>query len=336
MSSVYPHVGPTVPSAPQTVRFVVKNVQEAAAILKEKWGKQARVVDVRQLKGKGVSSLFQAPQLEITARIGELPILKPPPPIVLCDRSSPTVSLGERLLDLGFDDFLLKDLRRLRDWPSIEKQSLQEGLMHLARVFIDAYKSIDDRPLEQKIAWIGTPGVGATTALCKAMAHFVFSKQEAVQLLKLEGEVGNADDNLQIFCQILNVQLHRDPIDLGRLVDHKRLFIDIPGVPIDHSLWEKIAARLDHLGVNSRVLVLNAAYGPQILEKIYHLGLRLNATHFVLTHADEVEQVTSFWRFILHKKLSPLGFSFGQNLTADFSHDLLPWLLSKTFPPQFL
>jgi flagellar biosynthesis protein FlhF len=58
----------------------------------------------------------------------------------------------------------------------------------------------------------------------------------------------------------------------------------------------------------------------------------MGATHLVVTHMDEVVSAARLWPCVLRGGLTPLFASHGQNVTSDFSEDILRLLLEKTFP----
>ena len=74
------------------------------------------------------------------------------------------------------------------------------------------------------------------------------------------------------------------------------------------------------------------AYEKEIINKEIHLARNLNATHLIITHFDEMNNATKLWPLFFDNPLSPLCICNGQNVTGDFSNNVLNQLITKTFP----
>jgi flagellar biosynthesis protein FlhF len=98
--------------------------------------------------------------------------------------------------------------------------------------------------------------------------------------------------------------------------------------------WVETKETLDHLKVQTRVLVLNGAYDRQVLLKNISSGKHLGATHIAFTHFDELSNSTKLWPVILRSGLSPLCICNGQNVTGDFTTSVLNQMIAKTFPEE--
>lgn len=256
----------------------------------------------------------------------------------LRQEDSPLTPSGKETLEsllhkARFDDELIGRIASQTDWARISKMQLQHGLSEVFCWLRQEYQKLEPKPIATRMAFMGTPGCGKTTALCKRMANDVFVHGKAIQVLKVEGESPNPDDALRVLCDILNVPLYRDPIDLDKVDPDGDLYIDVPGVPLhEYDQWAALAQRLDELYVESRVMVINAAYEKDAIKEMFALGERTGGTHQVFTHLDELANVTKLWQFILGSRLSTLFFSYGQNVTSEFTHDILEFMTSKTFP----
>ena len=111
------------------------------------------------------------------------------------------------------------------------------------------------------------------------------------------------------------------------------LYADLPGMPLSETAqWMKLRSRLDILNFETRVLVVNAMYEASHLGAAFDLGQKMGATHLVITHMDEVISASRLWTCVLRGRLTPLFASHGQNVTSDYSEDILRLLLEKTFP----
>ena len=105
----------------------------------------------------------------------------------------------------------------------------------------------------------------------------VCSAEKALQTIhRLLGEgakVLSVNDARRVFCDVLGVPLLRDPKDLQWLEEDPRVFLDIPGMTLASTKeWESFSHRLDELDATSRILLINAAYGKDLIEDAFRLG----------------------------------------------------------------
>lgn len=238
----------------------------------------------------------------------------------------------------GFDDSFLGSLRYEGgpDDTKLEDLPLPNALAEVNRRLREEYQAIEPRPVTGRIAFFGTPGVGKTTALCKRLSNDVFLNRKNVEVLKLDSDTPNPDDALCLFCDVIGVPLQRDG---GNSIETNAdvLYVDLPGMPMsEKEQWGKLRQRLDVLNVETRVLVVNAMYESSLVGAAFDLGDRMGATHIVLTHLDEMAGAAKLWPYVLRGKLCPLFASHGQNVTSDYSEDILRLLLEKTFPTNIL
>ena len=251
---------------------------------------------------------------------------------------TPLTPSGKETLDTllnkaSFDDDLINRLAMTPEWDRISKMQLNHGLTEVFSWLRKEYQQLQPRPIATRMAFMGTPGCGKTTALCKRMATDVFVYGKQIQVLKVEGESPNPDDALRVLCDILGVSLYRDPIDLDKVNPDGELYVDVPGIPLhDEEQWGRLAQRLDELYVETRVMVINAAYEKDAIKEMLILADKLGCTHQVFTHLDELTNITKLWHFILNSNLTTLFFSHGQNVTSEFSADILEYMTNRTFP----
>ncbi|MFP6901735.1 MAG: hypothetical protein VCA36_12385, partial [Opitutales bacterium] len=173
--------------------------------------------------------------------------------------------------------------------------------------------------------------------LCKFLANDVFINQRIPHVLKLENGTPNPDNALSIFCEVLGVTLFRDADDLPALTEDSQIYLDFPGLMVaKEEEWDLIGTRLDELAVDTRALVINAAYDCSISKRLFQLAERARATHVVFTHFDELPNSTKLWPLVLGGGLTPLCVCTGQNVTGDFTSNVLNQLMANTFPQQVL
>ena len=352
---------------PKRYRLVVRSAEEAVRMIREKLGDDARVVSVRQTGGEGLKRFISSPKLEVIAEVppvGNLSnaesiepsdnlegaVAEVPPiekskiedqvPGTDAEPSNPselTNGLPQDALQLlskaGFDDVLIS---QIKSWPEVgdlSKLALADVLRKVTQCLSDRFKSTPQVPMGSKIALLGSPGSGKTTMLCKMLAHEVFIKKKLPMVLKLENGVPNPDDSLRIFCEVIGVTLYREESKIPDATLQSPLFVDIPGISLsDATEWSKIKASLASLGVSSRILVVNGAYDSKVLSKCVRIGGNLDATHLAITHFDELSNASKLWPIIFDSALSPYCISTGQNITGDFSSNVLNQMIAKSFP----
>jgi len=237
----------------------------------------------------------------------------------------------------GFADNLLNSLRYTTRDDTLETMPLPLALAEISQRLRKQYKDLDPISLTGRIAFLGTPGVGKTTALCKRLAQDVFISQKKIQVLKIDSENPNPDDGLSVFCDVLGVPLLRDPIDEALIPESEVLYLDLPGTSLrNQTEWQTMKNRLDQLHVETRVLVIHSCYESDSIHSAYELGKNMGATHIVLTHVDELSNVTKLWPFILRGGLTPFFISKGQSITSDYADDILNELSGMTFPASLI
>ena len=91
---------------------------------------------------------------------------------------------------------------------------------------------------------------------------------------------------------------------------------------------------LDDLDIQTRVLVINGAYDKEIIKNEIKMARHLQVTHLVVTHFDQITNSTKLWPIFLNSNLSPLCICSGQNVTGDYSINVLNQMISRTFPEE--
>ena len=352
-------------------RLTVKSAEEAVRVIRDKLGENARVLSVRQVGGEGLKKFISSPKLEVIAEVpssseliesdnADSGVSNPDenkkdfsstsvPPIssgeseVLTSSSSETDEKTDEdesdsfkiLAKTGFDQQLLNDIQSWSNWSEINNLALAETLKEITIGLSDRFKSLNASPVGDRIALIGAPGVGKTTTLCKFLAHDVFMNKKSPNVLKVENGIPNPDDALRIFCEVIGVTLFRESGKIPESSFDSPLYLDFPGLSLAHTDdWTNARQDLDDLNVETRVLVLNAAYDKQVLNKSINFGNNIGVTHLAFTHFDELSNSTKLWPLLLRNNLSPLCVCNGQNVTGDFSTSVLNQMIAKTFPEE--
>jgi flagellar biosynthesis protein FlhF len=346
-------------------RIVVRSADEAVRVIQRKLGPEARVISVRQVGGQGLAKFISSPKLEVIAEIppeageqgnGALDSAEPsaseidsvpesqvpatsepemPEASPLSEEDLNDSDVMRLLARAGFDPALLSDLRAWSRWEEMKEMPLADALKEITVGLSDRYRALDNQGTSNRIALIGPPGVGKTTTLCKFIAHEVFINKHVPHVLKVENGVPNPDDALRIFCEVVGVTLYREPTNIPEVSDESPLYLDFPGISLSHREdWTQTRETLDLLDVETRVLVVNAAYDRAVIDQVIRLSSLLGATHLALTHFDELSNSTKLWPVVLRSGLTPLCVCHGQNVTGDFSTNVLNQLIARTFPEQ--
>ena len=354
------------PASGKRFRLTVRSAEEAVRVIRDKLGDQARVLSVRQVGGEGLKRFISSPKLEVIAEIpaddsgeisdsGLLKEAEVSEDLAVADEEAPSsnapnppedpglsdVSFDEsndkvRLLrKAGFDLNLLGEIQSWSSWQEMKDKPLADVLKEITVGLSDRFRSTKLTPTTDKIALIGAPGVGKTTTLCKFLAHEVFMNKKIPFVLKVENGIPNPDDALRIFCEVIGVTLFREPEGMPQVSEESPLYLDFPGLSLSNLQdWVEAKQTLDTMQVDTRVLVVNGAYERDILLRSIRSAKHLGATHLAITHFDELSNSTKLWPVLLQEDLSPLCICNGQNVTGDFSTNVLNQLISRTFPEE--
>ena len=343
---------------PKRFRFIVSSAEEAVAILRDRIGDNARVISVRQVEGTGLARFLQAPKLEVIAEVVEPAPLEPaieetggfeakldaapqtvePAPVAAAASSPETEparpsGLPRLLRAGGLSAQMLARLQSQPEWKTLEAMPPVRALTRVGMLLREEFREIPRRPLGARVAFIGSPGAGKTTALCKWLATDVFVRQRRGVVLKLDLDRANPGDALAVFCEALGVPCARSIPDVPTLAVDQSLYIDVPGVVPGRD--GDIAALTEALGplfTTSRVIVINAAYDPELIKRAFEFAGRAGCTHVVFTHLDELTHSGKLWEFLLDHQLTPLFLGTGPNIAGDLEENVFDAVLARTFP----
>lgn len=234
------------------------------------------------------------------------------------------------LLRAGLPESFLLRFSENPEWREIEELPIANAF---PRAVLFLRKAIPQRAIPaatRRVAFFGTPGSGATTALCKQLASEVFLRNRSACVMKLDGDEPNSTEALATYCEALGIPLLRSPAELLEVQPDTTVYFDIPGFINNEQNRARLRKTLSDLAIETRVLVINAAYERQLIQHFYQHSTELAATHVVFTHLDELHHFGKLWEFLLDPGLSPLFGSTGPNLAGDCERDLASYLVRKT------
>ncbi|MEO7413212.1 MAG: hypothetical protein ABIZ81_07630, partial [Opitutaceae bacterium] len=320
-------------------------------LIREKLGANARVLSVRSIEATGLRKFFSAPQLEVIAQIdvpvpvaGLVQVSKEPalPPTENSApkrhpraTSAPVVETGLSglLRRSGITEMALTRLQASANWKELNLLPLHRALAETSRLLRQRADARAPRAPLSRAAFIGAPGVGRTTALCKWLAVEVFRRARMGHVVTVEFDRPNALGPLPVFSEALGVPLAHFPCETSAATPGGFVYFDLPGLsarrPSDNA---PIAEWLDRERITERVLVLNAAYDRASLRDAYTAGRDLGGTHLVFTHLDEVPQWGKLWDYLFDEALEPLFLATGPSLTGDCEDDVAGAIVRRTLP----
>ena len=180
--------------------------------------------------------------------------------------------------------------------------------------------------------FVGPPGSGKTTALCKWLAKAVLAEGRSARAWRLDSRAANFAGLLDVYGEILGVPVQREWQDLPPGTDFDLGFVDLPGVdPQDSGLMGQLRARLGALpppgaasdaggaGPVTQVhLVLNAAYDVMVTLAQARAFSALPVNDLIFTHLDEEKRRGKLWNFVLGTNFTVRFLSGGQNIPGEF------------------
>ena len=326
-------------------RFVVANAEEAARVIRDQLGPEAKVLSVRSVPSTGIFGLFSAPRIEVVAQVGSerpaeeaTPELQPekekPTPRSQARPSlrEPSGNLAELLRRSGFSAPLLDRLSHSSEWGRLHAMPLHRALAETGRLLSGWAQRSNPTPLS-RAAFLGSPGVGRTTALCKWLSVEVFQRARFGHVVIAEFDRPASTGSLPVYCEALGVPLAHFPAATKPATPGGFVYFDLPGISLSRPRDNRMTAEfLEEERIEQRVLVLNAAYDHAALRAAYSAGRELGATHVVFTHLDEVPLWGRLWDYLIDGELEPLFLSTGPSLSGDIELEAGDALARRTLP----
>ena len=329
--------------APGTYRFIVRSVNEALSVLKSQLGPEARVLSVRPVRQGFLKRIFGGAKLEVIAELAapesvREPLIAPPVPGVLSSTYAAGLAGGSRPVDLrtalkaaGFSEALLWRVEIERRWSISGEKPLGDALAEFVRELRQLVGAFPAVPLSRRVVFISSSQADKSLALGQWLTWEVFQQGTKCRVQHVEFSRPNPCLELEVFCDAVGVRLTHHTPDLRLSDEGARVYWDVPcfGAAAGDEM-PLLADLLKQQAIETRVLVLNAAYETESLRAGLKSGRALGATHVVLTHLDEAKDVGKLWEILLEGEMRPLFFSHDGNLLGPIGSDPLDFLVQKT------
>lgn len=317
--------------------FTADNANDAVRLVQENLGPEAVIMSVRKLPANGFARLLhRTGHIEVLAGVPEKPRHGLPPGV------DAYVPFGET----EHEEIAPSTPRLTHRWRSIAwLESL--GLLpeYADRLELKLRTDHGTKPPEMPITewgmvrdtlasfwrppprevgtgrphvFIGPPGSGKTTALCKWLTAAVLRGEHRARVWRLDGDVANTSEFLSLHCEMVGVPVERFWEDSE--VTEDLLFVDIPGVE-GHSAAGMKALRdvLAQLPAPHVHLVLNAANETLLLFEQFNWFAQLVPGDLIFTHLDEERRRVKLWNFVLGTNCCLGWLSAGQKIPGDFN-----------------
>ncbi len=350
-------------------RFIATSAADAVTQIQAEMGRAAVVVDVRSLPRRR----WQAQRLEVLATIPEEPpkddrvdqlceeisrlklSLHAQAQVSATVESAPkpatTITNVHRFptLDEAGDSWrvrsLLEDggllplyaqcvLDRLRSlYGNLPPRTLTQEMMLVRAVMKQFWSSAKSVEGKQFHVFVGTTGVGKTTALSKWLSHVVLLEGRSARVWRLDGRSANTAEMLSVHGDVLGVPVERSWTD--EPITEELAFVDLPGVsPSDSQAMEELAEQLRQFPDPQLHLVVSATCEPALLLSQVRGFSALPITDLIVTRLDEEARWNKLWNLVLGTKYPVRFFSAGQNVPGDFAEATPEVLFKHQFPRE--
>lgn len=318
-------------------QFVAENATLALTRIHEELGPDAVVLGMRRVPARGMARLWRKHAgIEMLAGLPAAPAvshatIKPKAPLSFTEFLSKRASHEDAKLSRTWRGISwLETMGLLPDIANRLQLSAQK--MHSASPPPDSdlewkviqtvlatgwrtpneYSECDGRPH----VFIGPPGSGKTTALCKWLTKSVLAGGKSACVWRLDTLAANTSEWLSVHCEMLGVPVERfwsasKPVEL--------LFVDLPGIEVeDRAAFLALQNQMAAFSGAHVHLVLNAACETSILLEQFQSFAPLQPEDLIFTHLDEERQRAKLWNFVWGTNCSIRFLAAGQKIPGEF------------------
>jgi len=322
-------------------QFIAESAGDAVEQIRGQLGPDAVVVNVRQLP----RSFWQKPRIEVLAYAPE-PAAAPPAPVeeapapapASADPVAPEPAGNRRDVAAVLESLGLLPLHAARVAEQLQAGEDADLTLPLTEELAQARSLLSRwwRPAGRASAarlhvFVGAPGVGKTTALCKWLTNAVLLEGRTAHVWRLDGRAANTAESLSVHGEILGVPVER--AWSGAPIIEDMAFIDLPGVPwTDPAAVQELAQQVAQYPDAAVHLVLNAAYeSGQLLAQVRAFE-DLPLSDLIVTHLDEEMRWGKLWNLVLGTNYPIRFLAAGQNIPGTFAEASAEHLLARLFP----
>lgn len=176
----------------------------------------------------------------------------------------------------------------------------------------------------RRVAFVGPPGSGKTTALAKIAAHFKLRAGRSVALLSLDMNRVGGHEQLRHYADVIDVPVYRAQTIgevkacLKEIGDTELLLIDSMGVGLrEHGRFARLATLLRAARPDETHLVLPASLTPEVQGRVVSGFKPLGVQRVFLTHLDEVVGLGIILNMVMRLDIKVSYLSHGQNVPND-------------------
>lgn len=326
--------------------FTAENANDAVRLVQENLGPEAVIVSVRKVPANGFARFLNRPgQIEVTACVPEKPE-KPRHSVPAGVDAYVPFGENNEALPEGEGEMPVPSTRPAHRWRSIAWLESLGLLPEFAdRLELKLRATHGTKPPAQPIAewnvvrdtlatfwrpprheedgtgrphvFIGPPGSGKTTALCKWLTAAVLRGEHRARVWRLDGEIANTSEFLSLHCEMVGVPVER--FWEGKDGGEELLFVDLPGVEGFSAAGMKTLKEVVSLLPAPHVhLVLNAANETVLLFEQFNWFSQLMPEDLIFTHLDEEHRRVKLWNFVLGTNCSLGWLGGGQKIPGEF------------------
>lgn len=233
----------------------------------------------------------------------------------------------------GLSEGLIARLQASPGWPTEAGRPLHQELSAVAAVIRRLAQATPVRPLPARAAFLGLPGGGCTTALCKWLSAEVFSRKRHGVVASVEFDRPRSAEELAVFAELLGVDFARQMPAAADVAEGRFCYADLPALSLTREEENRrLRAFLDQSAIFGRVLVVSGLLDVAVLRQACAAGQAVGCTHIVFTQLDELPQWGKLWDFLIEAPLTPLLATLGPSLSGECETDVIGAVLRRSFP----